>query len=61
MSEGKKSPSEKVSTEEAIEFEIAELDDLDLAGVSGGARKEDKGDITNGFACPTNNCGSKRG
>ncbi|MDI1483410.1 hypothetical protein [Polyangium sp. y55x31] len=37
MSEEKKRPNEKVPTEEAIEIEIAELDDLDLAGVAGGS------------------------
>ncbi|MDI1443437.1 hypothetical protein [Polyangium sp. 6x1] len=51
MPEEKRNPNEKVPAEEAIEFEIAELDDLDLAGVTGGAS-------VNGGGCTNGSCRS---
>ena len=50
MSEKEKCRDEKVSTEETIQLEIMELDDLDLAAVTGGS--EDVAEAALAIAVP---------
>ncbi|MDI3285866.1 hypothetical protein [Polyangium sp. 15x6] len=60
MSDKVKSANENVSTEDAVKLEITELDDLDLAAVTGGS--EDGENVGEAELPATSNrgCGANR-
>ncbi|MDI1483411.1 hypothetical protein [Polyangium sp. y55x31] len=60
MSDKEKSTNENLSTEDAVQLEITELDDLDLAAVTGGS--EDGENVGEAELPATSNrgCGANR-